>query len=334
MKFEFDDQQLDLAASAKRLFARYASPAAIRASWDDPIGRSPELWRGIVELGLPSVLIPEEYDGAGGSLLDLCPTLEEIGRGGVPDALVEGLVVAPLALSLATAEPWLPDVAAGSVRATAALYGLDAVPDAHVSDLIVGLVDGELTILTRDDRDDEAVCSMDQSRRLFCVVPRRGAGTPLGADADTVAQLRAVQHVANALVLVGLSQTMLDRTIDYVQIRKQFGRLIGSFQGVKHQLAHAVSLVAMARLAAQAAAARVVDGEAIAGRSARYARICAGDAAREANRVTLQLHGGIGFTWENDLQIWLKRGKALEQADGGRAALTRGAGRELIASLA
>src|SRR5699024_9055584 len=114
----------------------------------------------------------------------------------------------------------------------------------------------------------------------------------------------------------GLSAGMVGMTVEYVKVRKQFNRIIGSYQAVKHQLAQASSYNALALQATRSSIFRVARNEQNAADSARLARICAIEAEFESNRVALQLHGGIGFTWEHDLQFWLKRGKALEQAYG------------------
>jgi alkylation response protein AidB-like acyl-CoA dehydrogenase len=111
-----------------------------------------------------------------------------------------------------------------------------------------------------------------------------------------------------------------------VKTRHQFGRPIGSFQAVKHQLAHATALVSMAGRSARSALYFVARRDARADETAVLARICAVEAESEANRVALQTHGGIGFTYEHDLQLWLKRGKALEQSHGGHRELARRAG--------
>jgi alkylation response protein AidB-like acyl-CoA dehydrogenase len=123
-------------------------------------------------------------------------------------------------------------------------------------------------------------------------------------------------------------------TTSYVKIRQQFGRPIGSFQGVQHQLAHALSLITLSRNAAMASTWKVARSESDAGDAALLALLCAAESEAESNRTALQLHGGVGFTWEHDLQMWLKRGKALEQACGGRrhVAATAGASASPIAT--
>ena len=147
-----------------------------------------------------------------------------------------------------------------------------------------------------------------------------GAGSTLEADESTLEAIHSRQQAGSAAVLNGLADRMIELTTEYTKIRKQFGRIVGSFQAVKHQLAQAVSLNALSTRAARTAMYRVAHDDISAVDSARLARICAVEAEFESNRAALQLHGGIGFTWENDLQNWLKRGKALEQAHGGYVA--------------
>ncbi|MGH1561410.1 acyl-CoA dehydrogenase family protein [Mumia sp. DW29H23] len=339
MNFAFDDEQIALADSVRRLLDKQADPVTLRALWGDADGRSPNLWDELAASGLPSILVPEDDGGAGGDLVDLVLVLEEVGQHAVPDALVEALVVGPVALvrgaSAEVRDTWLPAVAAGERRLTAALRGLDSVPDAHVSDGIVAVVGDDLLLLARDEVDVEPLRSMDPSRRQSRVTIRPGAD-PVRLDADPalVQALLAYEAVASAAVLIGLSRQMLDLTVEYVKVRRQFDRVVGSFQAVKHQLAHATSLVTMARLVVQAAAWTTANEGSDALDAARSARVCALDAEFEANRVALQLHGGIGFTWEHDLQLWLKLGKSLEQAHGGRNALAGAIGTAAVAGTA
>lgn len=320
MRFDFTPEQKALKDSVVRLFAVRAERTALRALWESETGRDAKLWEGLSELGIPAILVPEEYDGFGGDEVDLCRVLEESGRYCVPDALLESVFLAPAIIALTgSAEQksrWLPKIAAGELRVTVALRHTQFVPDAHVSDLIILERDGGLTAYTRAEVEIERVTVMDPSRRVFTVEPKPGSGSTLNADPIALAAIHARQDVGLAAVLNGLSAGMIDMTVEYVKVRKQFNRTIGSFQAVKHQLAQASSYNALALQAARSSIYRVAHDEPNAADSSRLARICAIEAEFESNRVALQLHGGIGFTWEHDLQFWLKRGKALEQAYG------------------
>ncbi|MGI5131204.1 acyl-CoA dehydrogenase family protein [Pseudonocardia sp. CA-107938] len=330
MRFRFTEEQEALAAAVRRLFATEYPPKLLRGEWDTETGRIPAMWDGLRAIGVPAVLVPEELGGLGGTLVDLCLVLEEAGRACVPDAVLEACVLGPSAVSQSEAgAEWARRIAAGEVRATTAFDGLAAVPDVHVSDVLI-IADGDgVRLYERSEITATPLRSMDPSRRLFRVTVPPGAGVVLGRGPR--AELMDLQSVGSASVLVGVAQELLDRTVAHVLVRRQFGRPLGSFQAVKHQLAQAATLVTMARLATHAATAAVAAGAGGAHDAARWARICAVDAEAEANRVALQLHGAIGFSWEHDLQHWLKRGKVLEQAHGGVE--TEVAGRAAIASL-
>ena len=329
MRFDFTEEQRELAAQVRRMLDRVAPENSRRPLWDDPTGRDPAVWSGLAESGVLAVLVPEEHDGLSGDLTDLALVLEDTGRRVLPDALVEGAVVAPIALSLAPPSlrgRWLPGIADGSIRATGAIGGGEYVPDAHVADVIILDAGGELRLYEKDEVQLERVPSMDPSRRIFSARALT-AGVSLDLDPTAYERVLAHQDVAVAVTLNGIAQALIDRTVAYVKIRSQFGRALGSFQAVKHQLAQAHSRNELARRAAWTAAYRVAKDRPDAADAAVLARLCAVEAEFESNRVALQLHGGIGFTWEFDLQEWLKRGKVLESSYGSRRKLAERAGR-------
>jgi alkylation response protein AidB-like acyl-CoA dehydrogenase len=330
MRVDFSDEQQAFGLSVRKLFARRAEPAGLRALWDTETGRDPQLWQDLCGTGASALLVPEEFDGVGGTEIDLCAVLEEVGRACVPDALLEALLIGPFLIGAAGSPEqkaqWLPRIASGELRVTAAVDGASVVPDAHVSDLVLLERDGEVRAFGPGELGLTRVQSMDPSRRLFRVVVPEGSGTVLPGGAAAAAGARDRQYAGSAAVLVGLADAMVRRSVEYARTRYQFDRPIGSFQAVKHQLAQATSLISLAGRATRAALYFLATEDERAGESALLARICAVEAEFEANRVALQIHGGIGFTWEHDLQLWLKRGKALEQAHGGHRELTRRAG--------
>ena len=334
MRYSYSSDQADFGSSARAVLGKHCTPAEQRRLWGDDTGRSPQLWTAVSELGVPSIIISEEQGGFGGSLVDLMPFLEEVGRSAAPDAFLESTVLAPLALALTSGggqrDRWLRSVASGECRATVRFRSGVPVPDAHVSDLLVLPREGELWLFERGDVALERVTSQDPSRRLFRVTPHRGAGERLPYGQRWLPLLRAHELVGSAAVLNGISERLLQDTVAYAKEREQFGRVIGSFQGVKHLLADAVSRVQLATTAARAASVQVSDPEPELS-VAELARTVATDAQKTANKVALQVHGGIGFTFEHDLQIWLKRGKVLELDHGGRRLVAQRAG--LVAAL-
>ncbi|WP_338748784.1 acyl-CoA dehydrogenase family protein [Janibacter alittae] len=337
MKIAFEPEQHDLAAGFDRAAAAVASPQVARGLWDTETGRSADLWRAVAEMGLTAIVVPGQNEGFGGTLVDLALVLERIGHHAVPDALLEALVTGPVAIARAGSskqqEAWLPGIADGSIRATAALRGLTSVPDAHVSDVLVYREGESLHLADLSRCALTPLVSMDPSRRQFAVEVPPEAAEPLPGSAAALEAVLAHEASGSASVLIGLAQRMIDYTVDYVQVREQFGRVIGSFQAVKHQLADATARIVLARFQVHAAAAKVAAGAEDARHASLAARRVALDAEFEANRAALQLHGGIGFTWEHDLQIWLKRGKALEQAHGNRGEVADELGAAVLATL-
>ena len=340
MNVEFTPEQLALRDSVRSLLTAQAAPAMLRRLWATDTGRSPRLWHLLAEVGVPAIGVPEEFGGAGGDELDLELVLEEIGQAALPDAMLESCLLAPYLIATSAApevrERWLPLMAAGSARVTVALGDRAVAPDVHVSDAVLIERSGELILVQTADLDAEAVWSMDPSRRLFRVRPRPGAGVQL--PAPDLAGARARCLAGSAAILTGVAARLVALTVDYARVRTQFGRPIGSFQGVKHQLAQAASMNALARHATVAATYKIARGAADHADAAALAHLCAAEAAAESNRVALQVHGGVGFTWEHDLQIWLKYGKTFELAYGskrniaalcGAAALGDDAGRTI-----
>jgi alkylation response protein AidB-like acyl-CoA dehydrogenase len=330
MNFDFTSEQLALRDAVRGVLSTEAAPARLRALWESPTGRDPAAWQRLAELGVPGVLVADEFDGGGGDEFDLYLVLEEAGRAALPDALLESCLLAPYLISahgsVEFKDRWLPGLAAGTLRAAVALGGTRVVADAHVSDLLLLEDDGRLLALTREEVALEPLVSMDPSRRLFAVSSAPGAGVEVGG-AEVLAAAHARRMAGSAAVLIGIATRLIELTVDYAKVRFQFGRPIGSFQGVKHQLAQAVSLNALARQAAVAAVYKLAHRSPDAADAAVLARVCAVEAESESNHVALQVHGGVGFTWEHDLQLWLKLGKSLEQAHGGRRDTAALAGR-------
>jgi alkylation response protein AidB-like acyl-CoA dehydrogenase len=329
MNFGFSSEQLALRDSVRTLARSLATPTKLRALWQTETGRDQAAWHALAEIGVAGLIVPEAWGGGGGDELDLFLVLEELGKACWPDEIVNSCLVAPYLLVSAGSEDlrerWLPRLASGEARAAVGLSGSGIVADAHVSDLVLINVSGRVVAFTREEVNLQPLVSMDPSRRLSHVTQVHAAGEDVGPADAPMAQAR--QAVGTASLLIGIASRLLDLTTSYVKVRNQFGRPIGSFQAVKHQLAHAVSLNSLSRNAAVASTWKVARSDVDAHDAALLALLCAVEAEAESNRVALQLHGGVGFTWEHDLQLWLKRGKALEQACGGRRQIAETVGR-------
>ncbi|MEU0465296.1 acyl-CoA dehydrogenase family protein [Amycolatopsis sp. NPDC006131] len=334
MKVEFEPEQEALRQAVRRVFEKHLGPERLRQLWDSETGRDEELWGRLAEIGLPALLIPSEHGGLDADELDMFLALEEAGRAALPDAVVESWLLAPALLGGAgdadLAGLWLPRLAAGTARATVVFDGGTLAADAHLSDLVLVESGGQVVAYERADLVLTPVASMTPGQRLFRIVPQEGAGVVIGSGGLALARSR--RAVGSAALLGGLSAYLIERAVEYAMVREQFGRIIGSFQAVKHMLAGAASLNALARHASVAATFEVARRRADHGDAATLAHVCAIDAARESNRVCLQVHGGIGFTWEHDLQIWLKHGKSLELAYGSRREAAWAAGQQALAA--
>jgi alkylation response protein AidB-like acyl-CoA dehydrogenase len=318
--FDFSDEQYLLRDALRDLLTRECTPQHVRAMWDDPTGRSPQRWRRLAEMGVLGLCVPESAGGFGGDEVDMVLLLEEAGRHVLPEPLLEhAALAAPLlarAGSSAQQSQWLSRLAAGDAIATVGLSAQRYVPDAGTADVVVMEAGGDLHLLTPDRLTLEPVRSVDGARRLFRVTAETGPDTLLPGGREALPWLTDHAAAGTSAVLLGIAGALLDRTLAYVKVREQFGKRIGTFQAVQHKLAETWVLLEMARGAVYYAAYALANELSDAAVAVSVAKAAAGDAEHRANQEALQLHGGIGFTWEHDLHLWLKRGKALEPAYG------------------
>jgi len=317
--FDFSEEQYLLRDTVRDLLSKESSPAAVRAAWDSETGRSPQRWRKLGELGVLGLLVPEQFGGSGLSDVDMVLVLEETGRSVLPEPVLESAALAAPLLARAGSpslqSEWLPKLASGQAVATVGLASQPYVTDA-TADLVILERDGEFHALTQDRVTLQPLKSVDGARRLFKVTAETGDDTLLGSSAQHGQWAFDHAAAATATQLVGIAGALLDRTVEYVKVREQFGHKVGSFQAVQHRLAEMLLQVESARSAVYYAAYALANDLPDASVAASVAKAAANDAERFANQNALQLHGGIGFTWEHDLHLWLKRGKALEWAYG------------------
>jgi alkylation response protein AidB-like acyl-CoA dehydrogenase len=291
MKFAFTEDQRLLAATVADSMAKACPPALVRAARTDPGVRRGEAWTALAGLGFLGARI-EDF-----TLLDTVLAWEEIGRACVPGPLVETAVAAPLLLPADSS--WLPKIASGEVAVSVKSTENPYLLDADIADLLLlpELVDA--VDLTEHK-------NVDATRRLFSV---DWATAPAGEAADHAA-------VAVAAQLLGLSRWLIETSVAYAGQRKQFGKVIGSFQALKHQLANVAIKVEFATPVVHRAAYTLTHRLPTAARDASAAKVAAGEAAALAARTALQVHGGIGYTDELDLFLWLSRVWALRAAWG------------------
>lgn len=349
MRFAFTEQQIEFRDAVRQVLAKECTSDDLRAAFDTPAARTPR-WTTLVGLGVVGLSVPEDQGGLGLGLVDLVPLLEEAGRVALPEPLLETTALAaPLLAELAgtglsaqRSAAWLEGIASGEIAA--AVAGSSAEPG---SEPVAGADGADLCILTVPDGEDgpeihavgadrmtvEPVPTLDPTRRLGIPGWAPGTETRLASGPDAVAGIRRTADraaVATAAHLLGLSDRMIAMAAEYAKARHQFGKPIGSFQAVKHLLAGARVTLEFARPVVYAAAWALDEREPDATRAASVAKAYASDAATEAARVSLQVHGAIGYTWECDLHLFLKRAWALSEAWGSAADHRR----RVLASLA
>jgi alkylation response protein AidB-like acyl-CoA dehydrogenase len=312
----FDDDALRFRDLVRDVLAHECSSVRLRADLDgtsDPRAR----WATLAELGLFGLTVSEELGGLGVDASVMALIAEEVGYAALPEPVLETTcVVVPLLArhgSPGLRDTWLPRIVAGEVIATVQLDGSTAAPFGQCADVaLVGGANG-LRLVNLAESPPVAVTSDDIVRRPARIT---GDGDPLSSDggAFTEAQARGAAFAAG--VLNGAARRLVEMSVDYALQREQFGVPVGSFQAVKHLLAEAYTGVESARPAAWFAA-RVIDGDGEAATiAASVAKLTANRAAKRASWHALQVHGGIGFTWEHDLQFWMKRVRGLEDQWG------------------
>lgn len=309
MRFALTDEQRSFADALDKLCTAADLPAVNRAWADGDTGPGRNVWDQLAGLGLTALLVDEDSGGVGGTPLDLAVAFEQLGRHNVPGPWVESVAVAPVVLA-GSSDDVIAELAEGTARVTFAApprtpYALDADAATHVY-----LLDStEL----RTASTDKALKSVDPTRTLSTVT---GTGEAVQVNPDRVERALDLASLATAAQLVGAADRMLTETVAYVQQRQQFGRVIGEYQAVKHQLADVRVAVDFARPTVHGAAHQMSSDSPLAGRDVAAAAVMAGKAAHLAARTSLQAHGAIGYTLEHDLSLWLLRTRALLGAWG------------------
>lgn len=337
MRFDFSEEQR-LARSELRSFLEKECPAdRLRALWATETGRSRDLWGRLAGLGVPGALVPEGHGGLGLDEIDLVLLLEETGRAAVAEPVLETAAVGvPLLRDAGDAERaarWLPAVAAGEAILTVGHPSQPTVADAHVADLLLLPAAGEIHAVPRERAALVAQAASDPARRLFTVEWQPAADTRLAAGEAAERLLdEAFDRAAlgSAAQLLGIAQQLVDQAVAYAKQREQFGRPIGSFQAVQHMLATAQVEIEFARPVVYRAAHSVARREPGRPLDVSQAKAAASEAAARAARTALQVHGAIGYTWEVDLHLWMKRAWALAAAWGGASWHRRRLARALL----
>jgi alkylation response protein AidB-like acyl-CoA dehydrogenase len=295
MSHEFDEFHAELRSVAASLLAK---------------DRSVD-WPVLVDAGWVGLEIPEEFGGAGATFAEVAIICEEMGRAASANSYLGGVVLAVSTLNAlqpsATRDRLLTEVASGAVRLGVAVESTDFVPDAEGADAVLIVVDGGVAVV------DAAVTSqpvLDETRRLS-TVSSEGVDVAeillfAGDPSDAVRRLRQRAAVAIACDSIGIAEAMLSATVAYAKVRHQFGRAIGSFQAVKHACADMLTSISVSRQLVSTAV-DAVAGYADAGPAVAMAKSHTCAAAVDIAGKAMQLHGGIGYTLESGIHVYLKR---------------------------
>jgi alkylation response protein AidB-like acyl-CoA dehydrogenase len=321
MNFAFTDEQLELQRVARELLARECPPARVRAAWDAAPEAALAVWPHLAGVGIVGMTAPERFGGLGMDELDLALVLEEAGRAALPEPLVEHTAVAvPLVAETcddAFCDRWLGAAAAGKATLAVRLGDAPFVAGAARARLLLlehpGAHGVELHAVETADVSLVAQTSVDGARKLARVEWQPSAATCVARGPHARAALdRAYDRgaFATAAELIGVARKLVEMTVAYVKIRQQFGKAVGSFQAVKHQLAEAHVAIELARPCVHRAAYALARRTSEPGDHALHvsmAKAYASDAALVAARAALQCHGAIGYSFEYDLHLWMKR---------------------------
>ncbi|MDJ0866972.1 MAG: acyl-CoA dehydrogenase family protein [Myxococcota bacterium] len=329
MRFTFGEDQLLFQTTVRDFLAKECTPEHLRELWDAGRSHSPALWSKLAELGIAGLRVPESHDGMGLDEVDAVLLFEELGRAGLPEPVIAtAAVAAPLLTECgdaARAERWLGPIARGEAIVAVGHAESPFVVDADVADLLL-LTDADaLHAVEPAGVDLVAEPANDPSRRLFTVRWQPSEATRL-ADGERGRALQAAAFdrgaLASAAEALGATDRLIDLSVEYASQRVQFGVPIGSFQAVKHQLANLKVALEYARPVVHRAAHSVAQGHPERAVHVSLAKLAACEAATRAAGTSLQVHGAIGYTWEQDLHIWMRRAWSLERA-WGRSALHR-----------
>jgi acyl-CoA dehydrogenase len=340
------DELRELGSTSRRLLERSARTSPLPPPFDAPAGLDRELWSSLAGLGLLGLAVPEELGGSGGGATELCVVAEQVGAAlpavpfagtaavaavlvaGADDGVARQVLAGVVKGTLVVAPAWETFPAqvvpgrrpALQVRGDLVEGALAAVPFGLDADMVLAFADPAepRTAVLLDASWDavrvRAVAALDVVEPVAAVDVRPVAAPLVPIGAVPIARIRLVL----AAELVGTAQRALDGAVAYAKERRQFGRPIGSFQAIKHLLADRHIQLDAARMLVYTAAAALDAGDSGAEEVAA-ALIAACDAADATTGDALQVHGGIGFTWEHPSHVFLKRARARRVLLGSQA---------------
>lgn len=351
MNFDFSEDQKQLRDQARKFLAEKCSPKAVRFVLDGKAPYDKELWKGLAEMGFLGVAIPEEFGGAGAGHLELCVIAEEMGRANAPVPFSSTVYLAAEALLIAGSDAqkkkWLPAIASGEAIGTLALFEGKGNPspknvklaaangvlngvkkpvaDGAIANFAVVAArtgssgrDGDISLFLVDLRDGgvevKSLTNLDPTRGQAEITFKDCKAEPLGAPGEGWSILTQVLDRAAVLCAfeqVGGSDRALEMGRDYALDRIAFGRQIGSFQAVKHMLADMYVSATLARSNSYYGAWALSTNASELPEAAAAARISATQAFQHCAKNNIQVHGGMGFTWEFDCHMYYRRANAM-----------------------
>lgn len=345
----YSDVAEELRGSVRELLADRCSPETVLARCESGAPDDGELWSTLAsDIGVAGLLVPEERGGAGASVLEAAVVAEETGRAVAPVPYLTSAVLATTALLACEGDPaaeLLARMARGDTT-TVAAAGFATAPDAGFPDSVTARADrlsGTVTavadggaadsflvpalgedgprwyLVPASDAAVTAETALDLTRGLATVTFSETPGTRVAEGNRAYDAFRALLATGAGVLAseqVGIAQWCLDTTVEYVKQRHQFGRPVGSFQALKHRLSEVYLRLVTARAAARHAASALAEGGPEADVAVSLAAAHCGDVAVHAAEECLQLHGGIGMTWEHPVHLYLKRAKSDQLALG------------------
>ncbi len=346
-----DDVEDDLRTSLRRLLLGLATPERVASTFDGDHALGGEVWAALGDLGLVGLLVPERCGGAGAGAREAAAVLHELGRHAAPAPYLSSAVVATTVLDRLGADDLLTELGTGLVAALAVpvtahraeqAVALEGHQDGTVSGAVRSVVgvaggapaglllvpvdgpDGPALVAVRTDDPGvhvDDVVSLDMTAPLADLRLDRAAGTPLPGDArDAVGRGLATGATLVASDLAGVATWSLATTVAYLGERRQFGRVVGGYQALKHRLADLYAEVEQATAAARYAAAALAADHPEAAVAGAVAKSWCSEVAVRAAEEAVQLHGGLGMTWEHPCHLHLKRAKAGASTLGSPAA--------------
>jgi alkylation response protein AidB-like acyl-CoA dehydrogenase len=328
-----DEEQQALRETCREVLGEHSTSATVRRIAESVTGHDDQLWKLTAELGWTALAVPEDAGGLGGSACDVAVVAEEFGRVVQPSLLPQTMAVAWVAARHAASPALLGGIASGEVIASWALgepggseaVSLDSalrldgrrdyVPDGQCATHVVVRAGERLVAVPLGVAGVSVtpMSTMDITRRYSRVTFAGVQAEPdwLVGGADAVTDLFGIGVVAQCAEGSGVAARLLDMTVTYAGQRAQFGRPIGSFQAIKHRIADMLIEVEGCRVATRQAAEALDAGTGVA-EAVSIAKSWVGRAASYVASHALQIHGGLGFSWEHDLHLYLRRAKVNE----------------------